>query len=266
MTRVARTLLAFIYGRTLRDSLMALIKNLLSIPGVADEKDELYRAELNDKYKEVKEAERVLSIKKAELQKIRQLEAKSKGRVPAYINNMDLITIIEDLLLTKSTVRKAFDRHEVNDGKCAEWAKRTIRYSVDKDDLTQAIDCVPNNTRLLLMKKHSVLDIKSMIKSGSYSEALNKIKRQLDIALRLQDKDDQLAVKDKTISDKDSEIERLEKELLRNKSDDWQHEAIKLKKSGVSVAEIARLLSKGRTTISTYLNKPDVKSLITGSS
>ena len=94
---------------------------------------------------------------------------------------------------------------------------------------------------------------------------MNKIKKQLDIATRLQDKDDQLAVKDKTISDKDSEIKRLETELLRNKSKDWKHEAIKLKMSGVPVTEIAKLLSKGRTTTSTHLNKPDVKLLISGS-
>jgi DNA invertase Pin-like site-specific DNA recombinase len=77
----------------------------------------------------------------------------------------------------------------------------------------------------------------------------------------LQNKDDQLAVKDKTISDRDIEITRLKHELLRGKSKDWQHEAIELYKSGVSKAEIAKRLGKGRTTISNYLNKPDIKKL-----
>ncbi len=244
---------------------MISLTNLQTHVGIPPGKDDLFEAEKRDQYKKVKEAESVLSRERAELQKIRQLEADSKGQQPAYIDTNDLTTIIEDLLLTKSPVSKAFQRHEINDRKCTDWSKRTIRYSVDKSDLTQAIDCLLNNTSILLMNQHRVLDIKSIVKSDTCSAALNKMKKQLGIAQRLQDKDDQLAVKDKTISDKVSEIERLKEELLRNKSKDWQHEAIKLKKLGVSVTDMVGRLGKGRTTLSNYLNEPDVKLLILGS-
>ncbi len=244
---------------------MASLKNLQVITGVPLEKDELHRAELSDQYKKLSASKHATSQAEAEIRRLRGLEAASKGQQPAYIDTNDLTTIIEDLLLNKSPVSKAFERHEINNGKCADWGKRTIRYSVDKNKLTQAIDCLLNNTSILLMNQYSVLDTNSINNSGTYSAALNKMKKQLGIAQRFQDKDNQLAVKDKIIFAKDSEIERLEKELLRNKRNDWQHEAIKLKKLGVSVTDMVGRLGKGRTTISTYLNEPEVKLLILGS-
>jgi len=236
--------------------------NLSTHAEIAPEKDELYKNKIGDKYKELKESRIVTSKIEAEIRRLRKLESKRKGLEPAYINKDHLICIIEDLLLTtQSPVSKAFDRHQRNNGECASWAKRTIRYPVAKSELAEAIDCLLTNPRLRLMNQYGILDTKSIIKSDSYSEALNKMKKQQDMALRLQEKDDQLAAKDKAISDRDREIERLKNDLLRNRSKDWQREAIHLKKSGETVTNIARLLGKSRGTISTYLSTPDVKLL-----
>jgi hypothetical protein len=241
---------------------MKNLKNSLAFPGnLPIEKDELYRKEKSDQYKIIREVNRVGSKAKEELRRLRKLESDSKGLEPAYLDSDDLMRIIEYLLLNKSTVSKAFYQHELKNNLCTDWAKRTIKYPFKKYLLKQAIDLLNHNTSLLLMEQYSVLDIKSILKSDTYPNALNKMKKQLVIAQSLQDKDDQLAMKDQIISDKDNEIDVLTKELLRNKSKDWKKEAIELKKNGLSVSDIAKQLSKGRTTISTYLNKLEVKSL-----
>ena len=107
------------------------------------------------------------------------------------------------------------------------------------------------------MKDYEVLDVNSMVKSGTYSSGLNKLKKQLTIAQKLKEKDDQLALKDLTIFQKDLEVAKLTTELNRDKSTDWKSRAIDLKKSGVSVTDIAKRLGKGRTTISTYFNSAE---------
>lgn len=226
-------------------------------------KDKSLKQEMSEKHLRIKIAELDIYRIRSELRELRKLDSINRGLMPAYIDCHDLITIIEDLLLTGSPVSKAFQRLEASESKCDKWAERTIRYSVDKDMLTLAIDTLlaKENTPLKLMKDYNILDIKSISKSNTYSAVLNKLKKQLKTTLILQNKDDQLAVKDKIISDRDLEIERLKHELLRDKSKDWQHETIELNKSGVSKVEIAKRLGKGRTTISNYLNKPEIKLL-----
>jgi transposase len=226
-------------------------------------KEKSLKQEISEKYLVLKMAEWNTSIIKSELRELRIKESTSKGLKPAYIGSPDLIAIIDDLLLNGSPVSKAFKRLEVSENKCEKWAERTIKYSPNKDELTLAINTLltKENTQLKLMSDYKTLDMKSIAKSDSYSAGLNKLKKQLITTLMLQNKDDQLAVKDKTISDRDIEITRLKHELLRGKSKDWQHEAIELYKSGVSKAEIAKRLGKGRTTISNHLNKPDIKKL-----
>jgi mRNA-degrading endonuclease YafQ of YafQ-DinJ toxin-antitoxin module len=272
-------------GGTLRDNTMAssTLSTLQTQAGIPPGGNKSHSAELSDQYKKLNESKIATSKVEAEIRRLHRLQAASKGLKYASIEIMDLVIIFEDLLLNKSPVSKAFDKHEINARKCEEWAKRTKRYSVDKKKLTQAINCLANkisaaqlqynrmnniplnnrnNTSFLLMKKHDVLDITSIVNSISYAAAWKKTKSLLDIAQRLQDKNDQLAVKDQTIADQISEIDVLKKEQLRNKSKDWEEESIKLIRSGVSVTDIAKRLSKGRTTISTYLNKSEVKLLI----
>ncbi len=240
----------------------SLFQNLQVIPGIPLETDEIYSdAEL---YNKLKELQHDTSEVEAEIQRRRRLKSASKGLAIPYIDIDDLVIIIEDLLSKKSTVSKAFQRREVSGGKFTGWATRAIKYYVEPVKLRQAIGRLLNNRNnisLKLMDKYKVLDIERIVSSRYYPEAWKKIMKLLDIALRFKAKDDQLAVKDQTIADKDNEIKRLQTELLRNNSKDWKHEAIKQKKLGVSVAEIARLLSKGRTTISNYLNEPGIKLL-----
>jgi len=242
----------------------------LSLPAgvvVPPEKDELFKKEISDKYKELKEARSIANAIESELRRLRTQESISKGLEPAYLDTSDLISIIEDLLLTKSPVSKAFNRHEVKENKCKGWAKRTIIYSINNDDLTDAINYLLDNRNkknitLNLIRKYEILDIKNIVKSGSYSAGLNTLKKQLDVAMRLKEKDDQLAYKNKVITDKDGEIKRLETELSRDKSMDWKHRAIELKKLGIKAKEIGDRLGKSRGTISTYLNTPEVKAIL----
>lgn len=205
---------------------------------------------------------RVLKIEEGKLLKLYAEKAKANGLEPAYVEASDLIMIIEDLLSTMSPVTKAFGRHEVKENKCRNWATRAIT-NLDKSNLTEALKHLlyNGNTSLNLMSDYKILDVKSITKSASYSAGLNKLKKQLKITLRLKDKDDQLAVKDNTISDKDIEIKSLNDELLRNKSNDWKSRAIELKKSGMAKSNIAKQVGKGRTTVSNYLNLPEVKCL-----
>jgi hypothetical protein len=281
-----------IYARTQGGHIMAspILKNLQAHLGIPSEKDELseqYKDELSEQYKKLRLEKHATSEVEKEIRRLRRLESERKGLEPASIDAMDLVIIFEDLLLTRSTVNKAFDRHEVNDRKCAKWAERTIKYHVDKRKLAQAIDSLANsisvaslremhmqgkqlenrpNTSIQLMEQYRVLDSSSIVKSTSYPSAWKKMKKQLDIARRLQAKDAQLAHKDKTISAKESEIKRLENELLRNKGNDWKLEAIERKKAGEQVTKIAKLVGKSRGTVSTYLNTAEVKLLINGTS
>jgi len=225
--------------------------------------NKLLRKEISDKQFEVKAAQHTFDTARAELRELRREESASRGLEPAFIGTSDLITIIEDLLLTESPISKAFRSHEIRESKCKKWTDRTIRYGVNKKSFSEATDALLNkgNTQIKLMKDYNVLDIKSIVKSDSYSAGLNKLKKQLKVTLMLKDKDDQLAAKDKTISDKDIEIKRLNDELLRNKGEDWKSRAIELMKSGTKKSDIAKLVGKGRTTVSTYLNQPEVKCL-----
>lgn len=228
---------------------------------IKPEKDELYKDELSKEYSSLKESENKTKAIQGKIRELRALESAAKGLEPAYIQTKDLVSIIEDLLLTKSPVSKVFNRHEQRDKKCKKWAERVIKHSIDKYDFDDAAHILRHgkNPGLLTMEHYKVLDIKDITKSDNIRAALTKLKKQLAIAETLQAKDNLLAAKDKAISDKDTEIARLNTELLRNKSEDWKQEAIKLKRLGVSVTDIGKQLGKGRTTISTYLNKPDVK-------
>jgi len=210
----------------------------------------------------VNDKRRALKIDESKLLKLYAEKAKANGLEPAYVEASDLIMIIEDLLSTMSPITKAFGRHEVKENKCRNWATRAIT-NLDKSNLTEALNHLlyNKNSSLNLMSDYKILDIKSITKSASYSAGLNKLKKQLKVTLMLKDKDDQLAAKDKTISDKDIEIKRLNDELLRNKGEDWKSRAIELMKSGTKKSDIAKLVGKGRTTVSTYLNQPEVKCL-----
>lgn len=226
------------------------------------ERDELYKDEISTQQQIIKERKLALQKEEIELRKLFSLQAKANGLEPAYMEVNDLIKIIEDILLTGSPISKAFNKHELNGSKCKRWADRTIKQAIDKNDLTQAIDYLcknKGNTSLSLISQYNLLDTKNILKSASYREALNKMKKQLAIAQKLKDKDDQLALKDLTIFQKDREVDKLITELNRDKSTDWKSRAIDLKKSGVSVADIAKRLGKGRTTISNHLNSPKVK-------
>ncbi len=191
------------------------------------------------------------------MKRLRGLDAASRGLEAAYIGSVDLIKIIEYLLANKSTVSKAFEQYEVTEGMCAGWARRTINYSVDKLELNSALDRLAKNTGQILMQKYQVLDVKDIARSASYSAALTKLKKQLDIAHTLQDKDNQLASKDSTIAARDVEIKALKEELLRNKSKDWKPLALTLQQDGVSVTEIAERLGKSRGYVSTFLNRQE---------
>lgn len=229
---------------------------------VPSEKNKFDREALRYQQKLVNDKRRVLKIEESKLLKLYAEKAKANGLEPAYVETNDLIMIIEDLLLTMSPVTKAFGRHEIKENKCKNWATRAIT-NLDESNLTEALNHLlyNNNTFIKLMSDYKILDIKSITKSASYSAGLNKLKKQLKITLMLKDKDDQLAVKDNTISDKDIEIKSLNDELLRNKSNDWKSRAIELKKSGMAKSVIAKQLGKGRTTVSNYLNLPEVKGL-----
>lgn len=248
---------------------MTTFSHLQTIPGIPLEKDELYREEYSDLYKQRAILKEDLNANESKIKQLRRLDAKSRGVKPAYISRVDLIKIIEDLLVNKSPVSKAFERHEVNEikaakevneGMCAGWASRTIKYPIDKLALNSALGALAKNTDLIFMRKYKVLDVKDILRSASYSAALTKLKKQLDIAHILQDKDDQLVNKDSVIADKNADIEKLKVELQRNKTKDWEPQAIEMRQAGISVTDIAKQLGKSRTTISTYLNSPSVKS------
>ncbi len=230
--------------------------NIITSPGIAPEKDELYSSELDNLYNLQKRQKAESRKTEDEIKKLHRLNAESRGLEPAYIGRDDLKKIIEDLLANTSTVSKAFARHEVKGNKCAAWAKRIIKYSVDRTELSSALDELANNTGLILMKKYKVLDVKDILRSVSYSAALTKIKKQLDIANTIQDKDNQLASNKKTIAARDAKIEELNEELLRDKSNDWEARAVELQHDGVSVTKIALRVGKSRGSVSTYLNSP----------
>lgn len=262
MTRVPRTFLTILFrGVNIRDNMMTNLSPPTNVV-VPSEKNKFDRAALFQQQQLVNDKRWALKKEEGKLLKLYAEKAKANGLEPAYVETNDLIMIIEDLLLTMSPVTKAFKRHEAKESKCKNWATRAIT-NLDESNLTEALKHLLDNenTSINLMSDFNILDVKSITKSASYSEGLNKLKKQLKITLMLKDKDDQLAVKDKTISDKDIEIKRLNDELLRNKSNDWKSRAIELKKLGVAISVIAKQLGKGRTTVSNYLNLPEVKCL-----
>lgn len=232
------------------------LSSLHAHAGLIHEKDELYRSELNDGQKYLANAEAEVIKAKYYLKQLRRLDAQSRGVEAAYIGTNDLIKIIEDLLAHKSTITKAFERHEVTEGKCKGWANRTKAYSLDEGELNSALDALAKNANIIVMRKYKVLDDKDIGRSTSYSAALTKLKKQLEIAHTFQDKDDQLISKESAIAAKDAEIERLSAELERDKSEDCKQRAIELEQTGITVAEISRRLGKSRGTIYKYLDSP----------
>jgi hypothetical protein len=236
--------------------------NLQSPTGVAPEKDELNRSEKSDAFRRMARHRKGVIEELKIIKQLNQQDRESLGLEDAYIDKFDLIDIIEDLLANKLPVSKLFQRHEVSKNKCRDWAKRTIKDSVDKLELSSALDTLASSTGLILMEKYKVLDVTDITRPASYSAALTKLKKQLAIAHTFQDKDDELNNKDIVIAAKNAEIEKLKEELVRNKSADWEQQALKLRQMGISVTEIAERLSKARGSVSTYLNLPSVKAQI----
>lgn len=70
------------------------------------------------------------------------------------------------------------------------------------------------------------------------------MKKQVDIALRRQYKDVQLGNKDKAISTKECQMNRLENELLRDKGNYLKLESVERKKAGIQVSKIAKPVVK----------------------
>jgi hypothetical protein len=241
-----------------------ILSNLSTHPNIKPEKDELNRFEISEQYTNIKLFEQRIKEAEAEIRRLRKQQAGDKFD-PAYIDTDDRVMIIEDLLRTGSPVSKAFDRHELKNKYCKEWAKRTIRYAPNKKHLGKALERLLNggqSTSLELINKQKVLDQESIGKSSTYGAALNNLKKQFKLSQRLQDKDDHIAKMDITISDKDREIVLLRQELLGKKSIDWQSEAIALKKLGMKVSHIAEKVGMTRSLVSTYLNKPSKKAIL----
>lgn len=236
--------------------------NINSPPGILPEMDGLYRSEISDAFKNHGRLKDQASQAKRTLMRLLRQERESKGLEGASIGSEDLVNIIDYLLTNKSSVTESFAQHEVNNTKCAEWASRTITYSINKPVLSGALDALAKNTDILLIQKYKLLDLKDILSCSSYSAALTKLKKLLVIANRFQDKDNELINKDSIIAAKEAKIEELKQELVRNKSKDWEPQALKLRQDGLSVTKIAVLVNKGRTIVSNYLNSPSIKSQI----
>jgi hypothetical protein len=239
-------------------------------------RDELYKEELIDQHRLIKKLKEELRAEELKRNKLSVLNSQSRGVEPAYIGSGDLVKIIQDLLANKSTVSKAFQRHEVNKIKtaealnaykklngfnvvntnmCTDWAKRTKKYSIDKIELSSALKEIAKDTDIMLIRKHKVLDVKDIERSASYSAALTKLRKQQGIAHALQDKDNQLINKDSVIAAKDAEIEKIKKELQRDKSEDCETRIYELKDAGISVTDIAARVGKARATVYAFLKK-----------
>jgi len=218
-------------------------------PVIPPEKDKLHRSELSDLYKLQKKQREEAQRTQDEIWKYQRLERQARGLESAYIGRNDLIKIIEYMLANKSTITKAFEQHEVNEALGKDWAKRTKTYSVDKGELNSALDALANNANLIVMRQYKVLDDKDIEGADSYSAALTKLKKQLVIANRFQDKDNELINKDIIIAAKETKIVELKQELVRNKSKDWEPQAVALYQAGVTIAQIALRLGISRGTI-----------------
>jgi hypothetical protein len=219
-------------------------------------------AKLRDGYKIIKEINYDLRVATSNVRQLHRLKAESQGKKAAYIDEEDLTKIIAEFLKSRSNVTAAFKQYALNEGLGEDWAINTKDYFLDAEKLSSALFNLTNNTSLILMNNYKVLDVKDIKRSATYSSALTKLKKQQGIAHALQDKDNQLTNKNSVIAAKDAEIEKLNTELQRNKSEDWKSQAIALKQADISVTKIAKRLGKSRTTISTYLNSPGVKSQI----
>lgn len=233
--------------------------NLQTPAGVAPEKDELNRSEKSDAFKRMTRHKKGVIDELKIIKQLNQQDRESLGLEDAYIDRFDLIDIIETLLANKSSVSKAFAQHEVNRTKCAGWASSTIKKPVDEAELRSALDTLAKNTDLILMKKYDVLDISDILRSASYSAALTKLKKQLVIANRLQDKDNELINKDIIIAAQETKIVELKQELVRNKSKDWEPQAVALYQAGVTIAQIALRLGISRGTIYKHFKIPSIK-------
>ncbi len=230
----------------------AHITNSLALPKnavVPPEKDRLYDYEIAEEYKTLKAQKEAIQNTELNLRNLRAKENEAMGIEPAYVTKDDLSEIISDVLLTNSTISKAFRNREQSSSKCKNWAKRAIKGDFNKGVFDEAIQQLKPEVKGIidLMKKYKQLNIKAVVSSNTYSKALNEMKKQLAITKTLQQKNDEIASLN------------VQLKLANNTGIKWEDKALKLKKIGLTNAAIVSQVDRGRVTVSTYLNRPDIK-------
>lgn len=225
--------------------------NSLALPGnvvLSPEIDSLDPDRLRKAFRDLKKANQNVAVKQAELNAALAERSLANGIKAAFITKVDLSEIISTVLLTGCSITKAFNIREVQAGHSQDWAKRTIMHTPDRFVVQNAMQMLkpPVIAIIQQMKKYKLLDVKQMHKAGTYSAALNGLKKQLAISNLLQEKD--------------LEIKRINTLLSNKVGLDWKRVALSHKKSGLTIASIAKLVGKGRTTVSNYLNEPSIRS------
>ena len=221
-----------------------LFSHLKTGPNIKKDPEYLDRDGRSEAFRNVAESELRLKVDKQKLRDIFAADAKAKGLQPAFVKVIDLIEIISNILITGCSITKAFRDREQNANLCKGWAKRTITQSPAEYDITQAIHSLDPIAKdiIELMDSYSVLDIKIICKARSFSEALNRMKKQHTITKELKKKDDEIA--------------RLKNDLANMANNNLNANILNSIKQGTSVAATARNLNISRGTVYNHLNKP----------
>jgi hypothetical protein len=196
-------------------------------------------------------------------------EREAKGIKSAYVGKDDLMFILPAYLASTKSVTSIFSKRESTSSQVNNWAKRAVRTKIYKKNLLEVVKELDNNRNpeLLLMRKYDVFLLKPIIGSSSHSAALKEMRAQLKSAKRLEQKDNALYVKDKTIADKDKKINQLENLFNAIKAPNKKQEALRLRLlyPVLRISEISKSVGLGRTTLSTFFNLPENKEKISNS-
>lgn len=220
--------------------------------------------------------------------KTEELLAKNPNHIIHKITDKELQEVLDYIINKNYSVSDAWDKMASRNRRHPDWlnkVKNKTCYMEVKYDLNFMERA--GNPTIILMKKYGTFDLKVFVKASTNNSLMNKIRKAIDKALKEKEriekmeqqlimkteqvkrKDNQIIQLSKTITEQDKyivEIEnrnkKLEEGILISENFNWKEEAVRMRKAGMKIIDIALKLNKNRRTISRYFHSDEGKKLL----
>jgi hypothetical protein len=213
--------------------------------------------ELKLKYSKLSSLRRSILAVEDDIRNLHTVKAKNSGQPPIKLKDEELIYLIERTLDSMSPSTRAFAECSNYFGKPQIWSNKVIRYrplSSQVQRVLRELD-IMRNSHLLLINKYDLLNMKELLACAEIRGFLNKLKRCLSFAKKLE-------ANDTEIFNLKYNVKKLTEEIAKKNNLIKQIHLIEPKKRvkqlrreypQMSVTEISQIVGISRTTVYKYL-------------